>query len=236
MEPGIKQKFEQSEKSMEDLESRTNQSFSHSEKRIDDLKFYINSVITVCLAVFSLGGIFFTYNFSGEKDRIKDFKAEVQKDVNEFINKKGKPPKITLHTSKGTILESAQIEARVIHKKNENVNWSVYIPLVLKNSGKGKSEEITVKFYTTEPLQLKNKAAFIEGYDYEVSWQGRYSTALPNMPPNGFVSSYLPELWIVNDNDIPQGEYPVKLEVYYGQGLKEEAEFKVLIKQNLTSR
>ena len=56
------------------------------------------------------------------------------------------------------------------------------------------------------------------------------------MPPNDYVSSYLPELWVINDKNIPQGEYPVKIEVYYGKGLKEEAEFKVLIKNNLTRK
>ena len=201
-------------------------------KRIDDNRAYVATIISSAAGILALLIIVFTWNLNTEKNELKEFRTQLKEEVNTLLGKTKNHPKINLYSRNGDDLLGDVINVNVEIDENEELAV-IAVPIVLKNDGKAPTGEVTIKLYTKKGIQLWEKTTFEKHYTYETYWQGKEDSGIPNMPGGGFAQPYHLNIWPENAGQINLGKHDVKVEIYYGNNLVTDAEFRVYIEKNL---
>lgn len=199
---------------------------SHLDKRIDDIKSFITLIVGTGTTVLGFLAVIFTWNVNAEKAELREFKKDLQQEVLEAVGKVNAAPVLSLETRDGEPLHGSVI-LTTVHEDDAGDQY-LRVPFDVINTGKGRTGEIAVKFYTDENIVGGTKISREKDFSYMSISQGKEETGLPNMP-GSLSAPYDYLIWTTDKTIPPFGEYPAMVRFYYGKGNVEEARFTLKI-------
>jgi hypothetical protein len=226
MDEHIRARFEAIEKLADRLEDRADSSekvLTQFDKRFDDMKWFLGGAAGLLTIIFSVAALLFGLNFDKQVDQLRNFETDIRAD----LNKTDKPPKIDILTADASPEPIAGREIAA-HAGKEDNNLRLYFNTVLRNTGFGTTDPLSVKLYSKDPIHLGDPSTDERSYQYETYL---YKQIDPPMLPGSVSYTYYWYFDLDGQKPAPgPGNYPVLLKVYYGKGRVEQAEITLVIK------
>jgi hypothetical protein len=198
----------------------------NTEKRIEDVKWFIGVLITIIIVM----SVLFGWNFSSEKDSLRDF----EKNLKEELGKSEPSAEIQILNPNGEDINGTKVKVDVSLDPSTKDTFEIIIPHIIKNKGLGSTGPLYCKTYTNAPLITDFKSTDESDFHYEL-------TASPNEFdikefPGQFSENRWDVIYLKNGKRPPVGTYLVMIKYFYGKGKVTKATFKIIVPLSLALR
>ena len=199
---------------------------SSLEKRFDDLKWYFGGIAAFVTAGIAVYSILIGMNFSSEKTSLQAFKTEMR----EELGKADAAPEIELLDPAGQPLNDAIVPATIDLDEQKPPRPQINFAFRLRNTGKGSSGPISMKFYVAAPLKFYNTSIDERGFTSE-----DYITPKdiePNEIPGGGYNGIYHNSRTISEA-VSAARYPMMAKVYYGKAKVVTAKFTLNVESSI---
>ncbi len=206
------------------------------EKRVDDLKDYLLVSFGVGATIFAVVAIVFAWNFSDERQTLREFQQNTKEEVKRRLDRYGDEPKLILTTTDGKDLEKAIVryEVKLYPKKSSETKEGneqqrsevkkIGFSIFLRNEGEIDAGRIASRLYVESPLDLFRTSEEDE-YSTADYWSPSELGGIQNLP-GGALTEHSIRIPVKEGKELdPKAEYKILAKYYYGTGKITQAEF-----------
>ena len=241
MEDDLEKRFkeieEKDESRLKVAEKNFKYHFEQIEKRIGDVQKYPTFII-LALTVIIIGiGFFSAFNLNKEIERLRQFETdtkastvqarkemkddidstrnELKNEIKESFAKGIKMPDVILLSDIDKLLENQTLIAKISPAKKGEQKFRVRVSIIFKNEGKGASEPILVKLYSTDDLSHGSKSSDERDFTYESYFPPDKFAFKSGILPAG-VSVSITAGFDIRDYNERIEKFPMLIKVYFG--------------------
>jgi hypothetical protein len=226
LEKRFKEIGETNKSRLDEAEKNFRTHLEHHEKRIGDAQKYPTVIVAALTALIIGISLFSALNLDRQIDRIestrKEMLDEIDKARNELKNEirvafeKGtKMADIILLSDVDERLEGQTLTANILPATKEGQKFKVEFAIIVKNQGKGASDPLFIKTYTTDDLPVGGKSSDEKDFTYESYLPPEKLPFESGILPAGLSASFKAGFNIKNYND-NLDQFPILIKVYFG--------------------
>jgi hypothetical protein len=207
------------------MEDEVKNRFEHTEKRLEDFKVYAGGIVGLFALAFGVVTVLMGLNFSSEKTELREFRKDLKEEIKFELGKKDPLPDIELRHVNGGLLPNQDVTASL--ETNPDGTPTIRFRYVIKNKGGSVASSLFVKIYTSEPLALYHHSADDSNYKYE-AYISTEELRIKSVPAGASLEN---DFWIglTATTPPPSGRYSVALKFYYGKAQMAQAAFQLII-------
>lgn len=244
-------KVDDIEKRFKEVEENLNdQKLEQIEKRIDAAHKYPNFIIGALTVIIIAVGLFSAFNLESERKRLRELEAdtrdaikvvskeiesdikstreELKNEIRSSFERGLKLPDVVLLSDINQPLEGQTVIVKTAPPTKEGKKLRILIPVIFKNQGKGSSEPLFSKIYTTKDLKFGSQSSDEKDFDYEDYWPPEKYPFQPAVLPAG-VSTVLNAGFNIGDYNEKVEKFPMLIKVYFGGESSNQAKFYIKI-------
>ena len=218
-------------KKLEEAEENIRLRLEDIEKKIDDAQKYPTTIIATLKAIVErIKRLKTDTEASAEaaRDEVKATQNELRNEIKATFEKGIKTPDVILLSDIDEPLEGQTLIVKTLPTTKEGREFRLELSIIFKNQGKGASEPLFVKLYTTDDLLFGSKSSDEKDFTCESYFPPKKLFFEPAILPAGFSVTLNAGFNIRNYNKHIE-KFPMLIKVYFGGDCPAQARFFVKI-------
>ena len=207
-------------------------------ERADKRVKFITTVASLALTALGVGfvavTIFAGVNLDSEIDRLGELETELRKEIRIALGQVAEEPDVILLSDIDKPLEGQTLTAQVLEPTREGYKIRVVFPVIFKNQGKGGSEPLFAKVYSTKNLPFGGRSSDERDFAYEIFFPPDKLPFKSAIFPAGASASFNVGFNIKQYNESLE-RYPMLMKIYFGGEAPNQARFLIKIPKQETN-